>query len=577
MTTHFVFPDSVPVQLIPQEKKINELRKAQGLPVKRTLSLKTDNLIQYFANPDQAEVTGIRTQRSFTYLNLNGGDSWAYWHPEENFEFIYNFKGEPIYRTSELVPAYYIARLRQKRALLTGVRSYYVFRDPRADVYYAGWYDSNTQEHQFNLVSTKAKLTDFMAQYALAPLKVIPDWTCTFNPQSILQVDPKTQYWNRFQPSKYMTPVKSAEKGSFPTVLAVISHVLGSAPTSPLVLGFLNWLAYAFQYRTACGTAWMLQGVPGTGKGILANYIIKPLFGATNYTARRMEELEDKYNGYLEDCLICYVDEVHIGASKRSDIILANLKNQITEPSITIRNMRQMAYEVPNYLNWIMSSNMTTPIQLDKEDRRFNVGTYQTRSIRELFPDTALLVNLLATELGNFAGFLQNTVVDLGGVRTPIRNEARQDLIDNSKTSLDVVAEAMLTGNLELLASYASTEIDEMMQMRGDSYLALLKEIAKTGRNKLTRDEIRTIFLYTVGDVPATPAKFTRFLAHRGIKLKKIRVGDKTTMGIDLEWVISDALRQEVLTGQPPPYLTLTKPERDNDKPSETGTKFTTS
>jgi hypothetical protein len=554
----FSFPDSVEPQQMHQEKLINELRKAANLPPRRTFTMKMEGTQQYMPKPDQAEVTGVKEGRGFIYLNLNGGDSWAYWHPSDNFEYIFNFKGEPAYRTAELVPTYYVDLLKAKRKLLTGVRTYHIFRDPVADAYFAGWHDSVTGAHDFNSVSSKDKLKDFVAQYALPIPKVINDWTCTFDPFNVVQVDPKLQYWNRFTPSIYMLAAANATESPKPippTISRLIAHVLGTTEGNPLFVAFINWLATAFQLRRANGTAWALQGVPGTGKGILVNQVIKIIFGATNYTARRMEELEDKFNGYLENCLIVYVDEVHIGISKRADMIMANLKNQITEPRITIRNMRQTAYERPNYLNWIFSSNMTTPIQLDKEDRRFNVGAYQNEPLRSIFPDTSALVASLANELADFGSYLAGYKIDVEATRVPVRNDARQELIDNSKTSLDVVGDAMLKGDMATLASFLSVETDDMMAMKGDQYRALLQDLVKTGRDKLSRDEIRTIFLYTVGDVPLNPAKLTRFLGHRGIKLKKIRIGDKTTVGIEVQWVVSDDLKHEILTGTAAPHL----------------------
>lgn len=535
---------------------INQFRKLHGLPKRPKYEEKFDGAQIYLPNPDKATVTGEKDGRGFTYLNIDGGNSWGYWYPEDNFEFIHNFKGEPIYKTSEFLPEYYAKKRQALLPVIPKEVSHHIFRDPRADTYYNGWYNSNTKAHEFLLTGNKQKLVDYMGQYGLKAPKEIPDWMCIFDPQSKIQVDPAAKYWNRFTPSKYMDRPQSETTTVPPTILAVLCHVLGATANSPVLTALLNWLAFAFQYRRAAGTAWMLQGIPGTGKGLLVNHILKPLFGATNFTARRMEELEDKFNGYLEGCLICYIDEVHIGVSKRSDMIMANLKNQITEPSITIRNMRQTAYEVPNYLNWIMSSNMSAPIQLDREDRRFNVGGYQTQPIRVLFPDTASLVAQLEIELVGFADFLTQFKVDLASVRIPIQNEARQDLIDASLTSLDVVGAAVLSGDLETLASYISTELEINAEIRSDRYKVLIQEFARTGRNKITRDELRTIFLHTVGDgVPATPAKFTRFLNHRGIKLKKVRVGDKTIAGIEVEWQLNNELIQEILTGVSVPYL----------------------
>jgi hypothetical protein len=49
-------------------------------------------------------VTGIRRARGFTYLNLNGGDSWGYYFPDSNPEVLYSFKGEPPVRLADIAP-----------------------------------------------------------------------------------------------------------------------------------------------------------------------------------------------------------------------------------------------------------------------------------------------------------------------------------------------------------------------------------------------------------------------------------------------------------------------------------------
>jgi len=52
-------------------------------------------------------ITEMKVERGFVYFNLNGGDSWAYYHPENNPDYILNFKGEPAYLTKELLPDYW--------------------------------------------------------------------------------------------------------------------------------------------------------------------------------------------------------------------------------------------------------------------------------------------------------------------------------------------------------------------------------------------------------------------------------------------------------------------------------------
>lgn len=551
------FPRDVPEVQGRVHEWVNALRKIMGLNARLSYQQKVLKGVEYMPNPNQATITGVKEARGFTYLNLNGGDSWAYWHPNDNIEFIHNFKGEPTYRTEELLPKYHYDFLQAQVPEAEKAKEWYGFRDPRADTYYTGWHHPGTGQYEFFATSNKIKVQDFLSLHGLGKPKEIEDWKCEFDPASARGVEPKQKYWNRFIPSEFMVLPKS--DGHLPsTILSIIKHVIG---TDQLLLdGFLNWLAFAFQHRRATGTAWILQGVPGTGKGILANHIIKPLFGATNYTARRMEELEDRFNGYLENCLICYIDEVNIGVSKRSDMIMANLKNQITEERITVRNMRQTAYEVPNYLNWVMSSNMNTPIILDREDRRFNVGAYQTKPIREIFPDTAALIQAIEVELPSFAAFLQGARVDMGAVRVPVRNEARDELIDNSRTSLDIVGDAILKGDIDTLYHLHEEETNTYRAIKADAYLAVLKDIVKQGRKRITRGEMMRIFDYAVGETPDSPAKFTRFLKHRNIKLKKMRIeGSKPVMGIEVDWVVTDEVKAELLGGTPPVLRIITE------------------
>jgi hypothetical protein len=89
------------------DKRINELREAAGIPARKFSYKHARFRIQVLVKPDAATISEIKVDRGFVYLNLNGGDSWGYYHPEDNPDFIYNFKGEPTYLTKELLPDYW--------------------------------------------------------------------------------------------------------------------------------------------------------------------------------------------------------------------------------------------------------------------------------------------------------------------------------------------------------------------------------------------------------------------------------------------------------------------------------------
>jgi hypothetical protein len=63
-------------------KRIDELRNDQGLP-KRKYSYKVVGGTEVLLKPDEASITEMKTDRGFVYFNFNGGDSWAYYHPEQ--------------------------------------------------------------------------------------------------------------------------------------------------------------------------------------------------------------------------------------------------------------------------------------------------------------------------------------------------------------------------------------------------------------------------------------------------------------------------------------------------------------
>ena len=98
------------------DKRVNELRVAANLPKRRKSKMKFAGQVEFMPNPDTAVVTETKTERGFVYLNLNGGDSWAYYHPEENATFVYNFKGEPTYKTEDLLPEYWASLQQQAQS-----------------------------------------------------------------------------------------------------------------------------------------------------------------------------------------------------------------------------------------------------------------------------------------------------------------------------------------------------------------------------------------------------------------------------------------------------------------------------
>lgn len=525
------------------DKKINDLREKQNLPKKRATKYNFINGTEYMANPEQAIITGQKTERGFVYLNLNGGDSWAYYHPEDNPYFIYNFKGEPFYRTQDLLPEYWssLASNTGKSSKPNTGRNYLAFRDFYTGTYYNAIYNTSNDELSFAVARNETQLRHFMEQHGQPLGEFIPDWNVIYDPDNKLTVDLANKILNVYKPSAYMRrdPDRNITKPPA-QIHKLVSHVLGGDAAT--IDSFYNWLAVIVKYKDRTGTAWVLHGTQGTGKGLLYHKVLTPILGIHNVATRRMEELESQFTDFMENRFLVFIDEIETGNTLYHNKVIAKLKNLIVEPSISIRKLYQGSFESKNRSNMIFASNKSTPVEVAPDDRRFNVGPYQAQR----FYITEKELEELDKELSEFYSFLMNYPADKTKARYPHINEARNLLIDINRKSIDVVCDALLTGNLEFLIDQCLDKnnqnlVNPIIALKYIPYRDLIQRIVQdpNNLNKLSREELWIIFEWCVGDISSNPGKFTAILKHHRIHLKPIWK-EKTVRGIEINWKIKD-------------------------------------
>ena len=523
------------------DKRILELREQQGLP-KRKLAYKITGGHEVLVKPDSCDATEIKQERGFVYFNINGGDSWAYYHPEDNPEFIFNFKGEPTYRTAELLPDYWRSLQQAGSRESSSGLTYLAFCDRLSGVYWKGTYDAANDVLDIHPAKTLVILTHFMLQHGMVPGDHIPEWDMVFDPSFTKTVDFETKTLNVFQLTEFMKKEPKNVDKCPPTIFKFIHHALGSDVA--ITEHFLNWVATILQTRDRTLTSWVLHGTQGTGKGVVVDKILRPIFGFGQTTVRRLEEFKQPYNAYMKQCFLVIVDEVQTKSLLDESGVMANLKNFITEPMITIRQMYASPVECRNFTNWIFCSNKSDPIQIDREDRRTNVGKYQpekfykTAADLERWPADKAKIE---KELQAFHDYLFHFKIDVTAAATPLQTEDRNTLIDIGEQAIDTVSSALLDGHMDFLLDQLPTsskyQSNAMIANRIDDYKSTLKDIlirtdALTGKCNIHRDELRMIYEYTVGKIPESPNKFTSLLKHHRVHIKKVWLTDKAVMGI---------------------------------------------
>jgi hypothetical protein len=514
-------------------KRIEILRDAAGLP-KRKITYKMHGTTEVMVKPDSCTVTESKVERGFVYFNLNGGDSWAYYHPENNPDYIYSFKGESAYLTKELLPDYW-AELCSAPKLTSSGDLYLAFCDRKTGGYWRGTYNQNTDELELYPAKNETQVRHFAKQYGMPIGEFIPEWDLTFDPHDNVRVDPVNRTVNYFAPTEFMLAAQAKITKIPPTISKVVTHALGGEKET--VEHFLNWLAYILQTRDKAKTAWILHGVPGTGKGILTHNILRPIFGPAQTATRRMEELNEPYNHWMKTALLCFIDEVQTKALQNERGVMAKLKNFITEMNVVIREMYHGGHECRSYSNFIFMSNMPDPVSIDKHDRRFNVGKYQ--------PDKLVITDKelasLDKELQAFHDYLASYKVDVKAAMTPLETEDRTTMINISESSVDTVGNALLTGNFGFFVDQLPTGTEYKAKAdafnKVENYRSALKNImARTDRNTgactIHRDELLVLFEFAVGGMPTTPNKFTSLLKHHRLHITKVWLDGKTVNGI---------------------------------------------
>jgi Family of unknown function (DUF5906) len=532
-TTIFDLDAIDPEKLHKEELQIiNELRMERGLDKKRATAFTLKGTtIEYLPNPSKVNITDIKEERGYVYFNFNGGDSWAYYHPSDNFEYIYNFKGEPTYKTEELIPDYYSYRTKDTGIQKAGGRQAIGFRGMQDGAVYNGFYHPETDEIELFMARRAQDVIIFLAEYNIM-VESLPTYRLIHDPHHTgPRINDETKQINLFVKSELeRTTYASSEQT--PVIDKVLSHVLGEAN----VKAFINWLSFIVQTKRATGTGWVFHGAQGTGKGILFHRILKPIIGPRNAVQLRTANFEDNYNGFLENCQLINVDEVDIPDSRKDKQIMADLKNYMTEPTVSIRKMYSNVYEVPNRTNWIFSSNKRNPVVVEMTDRRFNIADYQPFPLKISEDEISSIHDELPIFMHHLLVYPVNDLM----AQTASITTAKVDMQSLSETSVDEIANALILGNASVLYNYCEDDkeiLDLDHKITVQRYNQLIRAVVCDGLDRFTRSDLRVIFEATVGRVPTSPAKFTKYLRHHGLNVGVNRVEGRTERGsIVVEW-----------------------------------------
>lgn len=531
--------------------KVNDLRQAAGLSVSRKKEhVRVTQDGKEILDDDLVEAGYITSWHEdndrFMRCNINGGDSYAYfYHRDQENPYLHNFKGEPSIRLSKFDPQFFNDHVVPHFEELSKSRPRpFVFRDRYTDKYYVGQRKDQEVVEQPNVIgASDKKIGDYFAEFGTAPPAVISTWALKFDPTIHDQWNEERKIFNTWCPTKYQQ--STLYTSNVPaTIEKILRHVTGSDDES--YDRFINWLAFIQQTRQKTGIAWVLHGVPGTGKGLLFHHIITPIFGVDYCAAKQFRDLSDSFNGWMERSIFLNIDEANSDdMGKLAKSLVNNLKNWITEPKISVRHMQAVARIVDSYTNFIFTTNDFGVIPIQDGDRRINVCPRQESKL-EISPEE---VAQIEKELASFSQYLTHFKVDEQLARSPFENLAKLTLQQAARTSIEDFFHAAQEGDLEYFVLGTEEDSSEF------GALAHFKECvdrwltdARDGRpSVVSPKDLRCAHVVICRDKNIKAGAFKSMCAKRGFPIKQLRLDDGTRpRGWEIEWKLTDEQKRDL-------------------------------
>lgn len=513
---------------------INELRSNTGLLEQ---SAPTNGIIDI--NPDEVKITDMKIGDKYVYINLNGGDSWAYYFNPESPEIVYNFKDEPNFRLKDLDPSLH-SRYHQEQpsggAEVTisddGTICHskaIAFRDATFDKYWGVKYDPDSLDVTYrHMISSKDRVNDFLITNGEEKLKHIPDWDIQFHPPSAEQIRPSEKWCNLFTPTKYLKSTDTSTEIP-PTFKRLIEHICVDKETYNY---FINWMAFIVQTRQKTGTAWLFHGTTGTGKGSLFKRFLLPVFGHEHAFMATTKIVTEEKNQFMERNIICVADEFCIKEDRASEQMLATLRTYITEENVTIRAMRANGVMRPSYANFLFFSNSFIPMRLESDDRRMNIAPRQNAPLKDANSDD--FHKALDQEVWQLVNYLRQVKYNRDQAVAPIMNEARDLIIRNSKTSHEEFWDAVNKGDIDFFTALFIDNPDPIHFLAYNAYYdAVLKWINSNGEPHLTtKEELLKVYTWVTNTFPAPGLqKFNKMCQLNGVEFKRLHYDDGKSAG----------------------------------------------
>jgi hypothetical protein len=295
-------------------------------------------------------------------------------------------------------------------------------------------------------------------------------------------------YLNLYKYNNHFDDVKPNINASFPYIKEFLLNLCGQ--NKDFYNKFIEVCAWKTQFPlimlSQCN--FIFQDKGGTGKSeILLDLILKKLF---NVKMINQSILEMDFNSYMINSQWVVVEEVEGFKDAKK------IKSLTGAKSIMLNEKGLAIYEIINYSNFIIFSNELKTLQLDENDRRFNVGgggsrlsprpcdTWENTYFESEINNVKFFENFdknLNNEIKEIYSYFLAMELKRTHVQQLVNTEQRNNLINLGKTSekllLDDIKSLGFDGLINLIDYGNKIKIQDLIHSyEGENYI-LYKDI----------------------------------------------------------------------------------------------------
>jgi len=411
-----------------------------------------------------------------------------------------------------------------------------VFRDILTDHYYLGDHSKRSKEYQFTGI-TKQNIPNALINRGLSLPKNFDEVEFDYDFTSRGQIlDVENGFVNRYIPPQILI---SALKGSVSGIPKYIEktmlHIVGGS--RDVFDSLINHLAHMVQTGEKLRVAFLFQGVQGTGKGIWFNSVIAKIFGRNYCTQIQQRSFIKEFNAWLENNYCLLVDEVEANFNDKGDQLARVLKQIIGDRWIAIEGKGSDIKNGRVNANLFFATNKRNGLLLEPSDRRFIIGDWQGENIYEQdwWLGDNKMVERLDSEAEDFTSFLKSYKTDQKTLNRVVHNDAREVLIDFSKTNTTMFFDALLGRDWDWMLDNL-IESDDQGEFPNNRFkYAECQNILNntTGITKISRNDVNILYNNIFQDKKKS-VSFTKLCKLHGIKVKQMKINGENVQGVEL-------------------------------------------